>query len=257
MIPFQAFEKAVTAKTKMIAVTHASNLTGAYLSLEPLGALAQKNGAVFLVDASQTAGVVPINMRTDRIDLLAFAGHKGLLGPQGTGALISFRDYELEPLHYGGTGRDSERKEQPDSWPERYEAGTLNTPGIAGLSKGIEEVERIGIEHIYQHERALLTDLLEGLKKLKSVTCFHPREGEQLAVVAFRMEQLDSHELATILDQHYSIAVRAGLHCAPRAHLSLNTLDTGLVRVSFGPYNTKSEVERLLQALAEIEEAFL
>ena len=258
LITVKAFEKAMTEKTRMIAFSHASNVTGAYISIKPVAEIAKQKGAILLVDASQTAGTIPINMKEDGVDLLAFAGHKSLLGPQGTGVLISQYDYELNPLLHGGTGSYSELTEQPKQWPDRYEAGTLNTPGIAGLASGIDEINKLGIATIYEHENQLMQRFIAGILQLQSVTSYGPKDlSKRVAVIPFSMENIESHELAMILDEHYQIAIRAGLHCAPKTHHFLQTVETGLARVSFGPYNTEEEVEQLLQALAEIEQAFL
>lgn len=257
VITAESFEAACTEKTRMFAVTHASNVTGVVVPICELTQVAKQKGIVVLLDASQTAGTLPIHMETDGIDLLAFAGHKSLLGPQGTGVLISQNDYQLIPLLVGGTGSYSELPHQPTVWPDRYEAGTLNTPGIAGLSAGIDEVVAMGVETIYAHEQQLMTLFLEEVKSIEGLTCYGPTDlSKRVAVVSFQLSGIGSHELAIILDEHYQIAVRAGLHCAPKTHQSLNTSDTGLVRVSFGPFNTTEEVKSLVQALKEIQQAF-
>ncbi|ARK32918.1 aminotransferase class V-fold PLP-dependent enzyme [Halalkalibacter krulwichiae] len=258
IIPVSAIEEAVTEKTVMFALSHASNVTGAIIPVREISELTTKKGIVLLLDASQTAGTIVIDIEKDGIDLLAFAGHKSLLGPQGTGVLISKRDYRLSPLIVGGTGSNSELLEQPDAWPDRYEAGTLNTPGIVGLHAGVVEVERLGIEQIYLHEKELLEHFIAEAKKLSSIKLYGPKDvGQKVAVCSFSINGVSSHELAMILDEHYEIAVRAGMHCAPKAHQSMQTSEDGLVRVSFGPYNTIEEVEVLIKALTEISEAFL
>lgn len=256
-ITVEALSQACTEKTKMFALTHASNVTGAFIPIRELASIAKQKKAVVLLDASQTAGTLSINMETDGIDLLAFAGHKSLLGPQGTGVLISQKDYQLTPLLVGGTGSYSELPHQPPVWPDRFEAGTLNTPGIAGLSAGIDEVVAMGIEEIFHHEQQLMTLFLEEAKSIKGLTCYGPTDvSKRVAVLPFQLAGIGSHELAIILDEHYQIAVRAGLHCAPKTHQSLETSDSGLVRVSFGPYNTSEEVKGLVQALKDIQQAF-
>ncbi|MBP3952610.1 aminotransferase class V-fold PLP-dependent enzyme [Bacillus suaedae] len=257
MITPDVFLAEVTDRTKMFAVTHASNVTGAIFPIKELAKVATKNSIVVVVDASQTAGTLPIDIEKDGIDLLAFAGHKSLLGPQGTGVLISKQDYNLEPLIVGGTGSYSELPHQPLSWPDRYEAGTLNTPGIVGLSAGIDEINRKGISSIYEHEQQLVKTFLEQSELIEGLTVYGPRNLlERVAVISFKLDGIDSHEVAMILDDHYQIAVRAGLHCSPKIHQSMKTIDTGLIRVSFGPYNTLDEVSKLIQALKEIEAAF-
>lgn len=246
----------ITEKTKLVAVTHGSNVTGAIFPIEQWGSFLKEQEQIkFLVDASQTAGVLPIQMKDMGIDLLAFPGHKGLLGPQGVGILIVNPKIDLKPMFYGGTGAKSEDPLQPKEWPTGWESGTLNTPGIAGLSKGIDAINAKGLTAIYEHERQLALRCIEGLKKISGMEIFKSsNEEDQLGVVSFRIKGIDVHEIAYILDEHYQIAVRAGLHCAPLTHEYLKTLDTGLVRVSFGMYNTFEEVDTFLQALTEIVE---
>ncbi|MFK3936736.1 aminotransferase class V-fold PLP-dependent enzyme [Alkalihalobacillus sp. NPDC078783] len=249
--------KQVTDQTKMIVITHASNVTGAIFPIKELGEQLMDHSITVVVDASQTAGKVDIQMKRDHIDLLAVAGHKGLLGPQGTGALISYNDYDLNPLILGGTGAYSELETQPPNWPERFEAGTLNTPGIAGLLAGVQAIKAQGVEAIQSHEEALMKMFLEGMSTIEAVTCFGPTDVQKrVAVISFHMKHLASHELAMILDNHYQIAVRAGLHCSPKTHQHLQTVEEGLVRVSFGPYNTEEEVQQLIEAIKDIVEAF-
>ncbi|WYP26555.1 aminotransferase class V-fold PLP-dependent enzyme [Alkalihalobacillus sp. FSL W8-0930] len=247
----------ITDQTKMIVISHASNVTGAVFPVKELGEQLKDRSITVVVDASQTAGKLDIQMKRDHIDLLAVAGHKGLLGPQGTGALISYNDYHLKPLILGGTGAYSELETQPPNWPERYEAGTLNTPGIAGLLAGVQEIKARGVATIQAHEEALMQQFLEGMSTIDAVTCFGPTDlKKRVAVVSFHVKHIASHELAMILDNHYQIAVRAGLHCSPKTHQHLQTADEGLVRVSFGPYNTIEEVQQLIDAINDIVEAF-
>ena len=248
----------IRPNTKLIAVTHASNLTGMIMPVEEIGQLARKKGIAFLVDASQTAGILPIDMEKMNIDLLAFAGHKGLLGPQGTGALLVRKGIELTPLIVGGTGSHSEARLNPDVLPDKFESGTLNTPGIAGLLAGIREVKRLTVENVFKHEAALAAYCIERLETINKVTVYGPKATTaRLGVVAFEMEGIDCHELAMILDQHYNIAVRSGIHCTPLAHQSLGTIEKGLVRASFGITNTKEEVERFISAIKEIKEIYI
>ncbi|TSB47531.1 aminotransferase class V-fold PLP-dependent enzyme [Alkalicoccobacillus porphyridii] len=251
------FESQLTEQTKMVVVTHASNITGSIFPVAEFGLRLEKHQAIFVVDASQTAGKLNISMEHDHIDLLAFAGHKGLLGPQGTGVLISKHDYQLAPLIHGGTGTSSEEDVQPLTWPERYEAGTLNTPGIAGLLAGVKAVKLKGIDAIFEHEEALMKQFIEGISNVEDIQMVGQTSVEnRVSVVSFHVKHVPSHEVAMILDSSYQIAVRAGLHCAPRAHQHLDTIQEGLVRVSFGPYNTEEEVKQLVNALHEIVEAF-
>ncbi|MCL7747479.1 aminotransferase class V-fold PLP-dependent enzyme [Halalkalibacter alkaliphilus] len=258
IIAVEEFEKACTEKTCMFAISHASNVTGAVISISDVSKIAKEREIVVLLDASQTAGTIPIDIEKDAIDLLAFAGHKSLLGPQGTGVLISKDDYNLSPLVVGGTGNQSELLHQPHSWPNRYEAGTLNTPGIAGLSAGIDAVVEMGIEDIWKHEKELMDHFLKGLAGISGVSSYGPSDlSKRVAVIPFEIDGVESHEAAMILDEHYQIAVRAGMHCAPKTHQALQTSEKGLIRVSFGPYNTIKEVDTLLEAIEEIRMAFL
>lgn len=247
-----------TDKTKCVIVSHGSNVTGAITPIAEIGKWCKARNILFIVDASQTAGVLPIDMGEMEIDLLAFPGHKGLLGPQGTGVLIMNNDVELSPITFGGTGSYSETIEQPQASPERFESGTLNTPGIAGLSAGIDEIEKLGLETIFEHEWKLTKYCIENLEKIEGVQVFGPKKEEKrLGVIPFQMEGIEAHEAATILDQHYQIAVRAGLHCSPMAHQFLETIQQGgLIRVSFGPYNTVEEVDKLIEAIKEIKSYF-
>lgn len=249
----------ISENTKLVAVTHGSNVTGAIFPIEKWGALLKEYDHItFLVDASQTAGVIPIRMKEMGIDLLAFPGHKGLLGPQGVGVLIVDPKIDLKPMFYGGTGANSEDPMQPKIWPIGWESGTLNTPGIAGLSKGIDMINEKGLDNIYEHEHQLVKRCIAGLEKINGIEIFKsPDENKQLGVVSFRIKGIDVHEIALILDEHYDIAVRAGLHCAPLTHEYLGTIETGLVRVSFGMYNTAEEVDAFLQALQEIVDGLL
>ncbi|TLS35140.1 aminotransferase class V-fold PLP-dependent enzyme [Pseudalkalibacillus caeni] len=252
------FEKEILPETRMIIASHASNLTGMILPIEEIGELAKKRNIRFLVDASQSAGILPIHMEKMHIDLLAFPGHKGLLGPQGTGALLIGGTIDLNPLIHGGTGGASEEIGQPDEMPARFESGTLNTPGIAGLSAGIDEVNRLGIRQIFGHEWELTKRFMDGLDIIGGITYYGPEKNvERTSVVPFTIEGIDSHEIAIILDQHYQMAVRAGLHCSPIGHESIGTIEKGAVRVSFGLYNTTEEVEKLLQAIEEIKIGYL
>lgn len=244
---------ALEDNTKFIAVTHASNVTGEILPIKEIGLFAKKHGLTLLVDASQTAGILPINMDELGIDMLVFPGHKGLLGPQGTGALLLNEKMDLAPIIHGGTGSHSEQIEQPGVLPDKFESGTLNTPGIAGLLAGVKVVKERTLEAIAKHESELANYCIERLQTIENVRLYGPGQSKQrIGVVSFAIEGIDSHEIAMILDQHYGIAVRAGLHCSPMTHEEFGTIESGLIRVSFGFANTKEEVDVLIQALTEI-----
>lgn len=251
-------KKEMHEKTRLVMVTHGSNVTGDILPIREIGEVVRESDAKFAVDASQTAGVLPISMKEDLIDFLAFPGHKGLLGPQGTGVMIAGEDTVLHPVITGGTGTHSESRGQPEEWPSMMESGTMNTPGIAGLLKGIETAGEQGYERISSHEEGLAKYLISELKEVPGLETVEPLNGEKrLGVVAINTSPLNSHELAMILDDHYNIAVRAGLHCSPLVHDYLNTSEHGLLRVSFGLFNTMEEIDALIEALKEIMEHML
>lgn len=252
-LDLQGLEQMMSSKTKLIVATHVSNLTGSILPIGEIGAIARKKGVAFLVDASQSAGAIPINVEAMHIDLLAFPGHKGLYGPQGTGALYIAPSLQLTPLLHGGTGSQSEEIDQPSVRPDRYESGTVNTPGIAGLKVGLEFIHEIGIEKIWEHEQELTRYALQALQQLKGIQIYGPDlDVPRAPVIPLNMTGVDAQELAYILDQHYGIATRAGMHCTPLGHQSIQTLETGAVRISFGYFNQTSEIDQFVQALQEI-----
>jgi cysteine desulfurase family protein len=254
----ELIEATMTEHTKLVIVTHGSNVTGEILPLKEISEVVSEHNALLCVDASQTAGIVDINMATMGIDMLAFPGHKGLMGPQGTGVLMVKKHVALRPLIVGGTGDASESPEQPETWPERLESGTINTPGIAGLLKGIEAIHDMGIKTIYEHEKKLAIRCIDGLNAIGGIEIVGPdTHHERLGVVSFLVKGVGPHEMAIILDNHYHIAVRAGLHCSPLAHQVCGSSETGLVRASFGLYNTLDEVDTFLSAVAEIKEGLL
>lgn len=251
-----SIEKEIKAETKLIAMSHGSNVTGSIIPIDEIMQLAKKHELVTLIDASQTAGHMPINMKKQGIDMLAFSGHKGLMGPQGTGMLLIEGNINLEPLHHGGTGTYSDSPEQPDQWPEKMESGTLNTPGIAGLYEAFLAYEKRMNENV-PRETILATELARKLKAIPDIVCYTP-DSEKLAlpIVAFNLKDVDSQEIATILDSHYDIAVRAGLHCSPLTHEMLYTTKQGVIRASLGFYNTEEEVDTFVQAIEEIVSAY-
>lgn len=252
-------KRSLQSNTKLLVINHASNLTGHILPLDDLIKEAKKRDIKVLIDASQTAGVLPINMKKQSIDMLAIPGHKGLLGPQGIGALIIEGDVNLQPQIHGGTGGfHSQSIEQPDIWPDKYESGTLNVPGIAGLNAALKVLEKWGLNEIVSRETLLTTHCLSGLSQIDGIKVYGPNSKEErIGVVAFNVSDIFSQEVAIILDQHYNIAVRGGLHCTPLSHETNKTLDEGgAVRVSFGPYNTLEEVDFFLKAIKEIIEGF-
>ncbi|WP_018131414.1 aminotransferase class V-fold PLP-dependent enzyme [Effusibacillus pohliae] len=246
-------EESFRKNTKLLVVTHASNLTGRILPIEQLGWIARRHNVKFMVDASQTAGFWPIDVEAMNIDLLAFPGHKSLYGPQGTGGLYIHPELDLVPLLHGGTGGQSELAEQPPTRPDRYESGTRNTVGIAGLGAGLKFIEETGLETIRKHEEQLTRLLIEELSAIPGLALYGPdRDQPRCPVVSFSMEGYDANEVGFILDTHYQIAVRAGLHCSPLAHETVGTIRTGLVRASLGYFNTEQEIGELVRALKEI-----
>lgn len=237
-------------ETKMVVCCHSSNVLGSILPIGEIGSIAKDHGALFLVDAAQSAGVVGINAAAMQIDLLAFPGHKGLLGPQGTGGLYIHPSVDLEPLLHGGTGSQSENADQPDVRPDRYEAGTQNTAAVAGLLAGVNRVKRIGVEAIYQKEWRLAQLLMEGLARIPGLTLLGPPMGvERTGVVSFVIKGVDSAEIAFRLDREFGIAVRPGMHCSPLAHEAAGTMGSGAVRASVGVDTSEAEVEEMLDAM--------
>lgn len=248
-----AVAKLIREDTRLIVCNHASNVLGSLLPVEEVARIARENDVPLLVDAAQTAGRYPIDVEAAGIHYLAFTGHKELFGPQGTGGLYVAPGWEVEPLTYGGTGSVSESAEQPDFLPDRYESGTLNAWGLAGLRAGVDFVSRSGVERVREHERSLTERLLDGLESLEKVSIYGPRNWEhRIGVVSFNLEGISSSELAYLLDERYGICVRSGLHCSPLAHTTAGTLREGTVRVSFSFLNTVEEVDYLLMALEEI-----
>ncbi len=246
-------EAAIRPATRLIAVTHASNVSGVVQPIDEIGEVARKHGVAFLVDAAQSAGVLPIDVRAANVDLLALSGHKGPLGPPGTGVLYVSKRVELEPLKEGGTGTVSESEEQPLDRPSRYESGTPNTVGIAGLGAGLKHVLAKGVETIGRHERELAVRLLEGLATNPKVTVFGPSAAaDRIGVVSFRIDGWSPGEVGAVLDQAFDIKIRTGLHCAPAAHKTLGTFPQGTVRASVGCFNTLDDIDALLDAVGRI-----
>lgn len=251
------FLNAIRPETRLIAISHASNLTGVILPIEEIGAIAKERGITFLVDASQSAGVLPIDVEQMGIQMLAFPGHKGLYGPQGTGGLYVQGSIDLEPLIHGGTGSQSEAIDQPTTRPDRFESGTANTVGLAGLLAGVQFVKEKGIEQIHQHEWGLAKQAITRLKEIEGVEVYGPSlDVERVGVVAFNVKEADAAEVSFILDQQFSIATRAGYHCTPLGHQTAGTELRGAVRASFGVFNTTEDVDALIAAIKEISAAF-
>jgi cysteine desulfurase family protein len=244
---------ALTRRTRLIALTHASNVLGTVQPVAAVGRLAREHDLLFLVDAAQTAGVVPIDVQDLGIDLLAFPGHKSLLGPTGTGALYVGPRVKLQAWREGGTGGDSSSETQPRDLPYYLEGGTPNVLGVAGLAAGIRYVMERGLAAIHDHELDLVERLWRRLDELPSYQVFgHRDRGRRVATLSFRSEALPAAELGGILDQSFDVAIRPGLHCAPYIHRALGTFPDGTVRVSPGPFSTPQDIDHLAAALAEI-----
>lgn len=248
-------EEAIRDQTKLVVCTHASNVTGAIQPIEEIAAIVEKKSCYFLVDAAQSAGVLPIDLRNTPIDFLAMTGHKSLYGLQGVGVLFLRNPEVLPVVKAGGTGSRSQDLIQPVVMPDRFEPGTLNTPGILGLREGIKFILGEGIENLYQTEWDLTQKLIEGLKKIPQVKVYGPKLGEpRVPVVSFNLSDLDSAELSYILDEEYEIVTRGGLHCAPLIHRKLGTLNQGAVRVSLSAFTTEKEIQAVIQAIQIISD---
>ncbi|UQZ34186.1 cysteine desulfurase [Paenibacillus sp. PK3_47] len=249
----QQLKKSFKPNTKMVICNHSSNLLGSILPIGEIGDIVKSQGAVFLVDAAQSAGSLDIDVGKMNIDLLAFPGHKGLLGPQGTGGIYISPALDLEPLMLGGTGSQSENSAQPAVRPDRYEAGTQNAVGIAGLLAGVRKIKSLGLSTIHEQEWQLTQKLMEGLSGIPGMRILGPDIGApRSGIVSFIIEGQDSADIAYRLDRDYNIAVRAGMHCTPLAHQAADTLKSGAVRASVGPSTTNEEITKMLDAMVEL-----
>lgn len=252
-IDARAMAAAIDSRTRLVVVTHASNVVGTISPIAEIISLAHERGVPVLVDAAQTAGSVPIDVRALGVDLLAAPGHKGLYGPQGTGFLYIAPGLDVEPILFGGTGSRSDLETMPDFAPDRYEAGTQNTPGIAGLGAGVEFLLERGVERVRMHEVSLVRRLMDGLAKIEGLTLYGPRDPERkTGVVLFTLDGIDPAEIGDRLDAEFEIAVRVGVHCAPQAHRTLGTFPLGGVRMSPGFFNTDAEIDQAVDAVCRI-----
>ena len=247
-------EKEICAQTKLVVCTHASNVTGAIQPIEEIAVITKAKGVLFLVDAAQSAGLIPIDLSTSKIDFLAITGHKSLYGPQGIGALYVRDPRSLPVIKTGGTGSRSSDLLQPDVMPDRFESGTLNTPGILGLQMGLDFVQTEGQEKLYAQEYNLVQVLMKGLNEISGVEIYGPLIGQpRVPVVSFNIGDLDSAEIGYVLDDKFKIVVRGGLHCAPLIHRRMGTLRQGAVRVSLGAFNVREEIDCLVEAIRAIQ----
>ncbi|WP_431523707.1 aminotransferase class V-fold PLP-dependent enzyme [Paenibacillus pabuli] len=253
VIDLVQLERMFRPNTRLVVCTHSSNLLGSILPIGEISLICRKHGATFLVDAAQSAGIMPVNVQQLGIDMLAFPGHKGLLGPQGTGGLYIAPELDLEPLLHGGTGSQSEAIQQPLVRPDRYEAGTPNTVGMAGLAAGVRHVMGVTPESIYKHEWELTQYMMQGLSSVPGIRMLGPElEQPRTGLVSFTVEGHDSAQLAFQLDRRYGIAVRSGFHCTPLAHESAGTTLSGAVRASVGYTTTSQEIDALIHAVNEL-----
>ena len=254
-INYADFETLLRPATRGIVCTHASNLTGNLLDLKRIGAFAADHGLLLVVDASQTAGAYPIDMQEMGISVLCFTGHKGLMGPQGTGGLCIAEGVELRPWKVGGSGVQSYSRSHPLEMPTRLEAGTLNGHGIAGLGAGVDYILKTGVNAIHQHEIGLARRFYEGVKALPGVQVYGDFSSwERTAIVTLNIADDDSGAVSDALWEDYGIATRPGAHCAPRMHQALGTVEQGAVRFSFSLFNTEAEVDAAIRAVKELSE---
>lgn len=245
--------KSIRPATKLIAVTHASNVIGTILPIEEIGRIAKDNGVLFLVDAAQTAGTYPVDVICSNIDLLVFTGHKGLFGLQGTGGLYIREGITLTPLRFGGTGSQSELDTQPDVLPDKYESGTPNLVGITGLGTAVRFILKEGLDKIRAHEMKLTSKLLFGLEEVKDVTIYGPKDASrQVATISINIKNYSPTEVGACLEEKFGLITRTGLHCSLWAHQTIGTFPKGTVRLSLGYFNTKEEIDYTIRAIKSI-----
>lgn len=252
-ICYEDFEKEIRPNTKAIVCTHGSNLTGNLLDIERIGAIAKRHGVLFVVDASQTAGVFPIDVKQMHIDILCFTGHKALLGPQGTGGIYVREGVEVRPLLSGGSGVQTYLRSHPPQMPTALESGTLNGHGIAGLGAAVHYLLETGIQTIRDKELELMMAFYEAVREIPGITVYGDfSSSDRCAIVALNIRDYDSGEVSDALSEHYGIATRPGAHCAPLMHKALGTVEQGAVRFSFSYFNTIKEITIAVSALREL-----
>ncbi len=246
-------KKHISKNTKLIACTLSSNVNGTIMPIREIGRIAAERGILFLLDASQGLGSMEVDLEKNNISMLAFPGHKGLYGPQGTGGLYVSPEVRLNPLMSGGTGSKSEYLYQPELLPDKYESGTLNTPGIVGLGAGVEFIRKTGVSAIKNQKNSLTKRLYDGLSQNKNIRIYSSENvNENSGIIAFNVRDADSSEISTQLDKRYSIECRSGQHCAPLVHRHFNTTKTGMVRLSVGFFNTINEIDNTISAIHRI-----
>ena len=252
-ICYEDFEKEIRTETKAIVTTHGSNLTGNLLDIGRIGAIAEKHGLLYIVDVSQTAGVFPIDVRKMHIDVLCFTGHKGLLGPQGTGGIYVREGVEIRPLLSGGSGVQTYLRKHPPQMPTLLEAGTLNGHGIAGLGAAVRYLREVGLDTIRAKEQELMMTFYGAVREIPGITVYGDfSDSNRCAIVTLNIRDYDSGEVSDALSEQYGIATRPGAHCAPLMHKALGTVRQGAVRFSFSHYNTKEEIQIAVSALREL-----
>lgn len=252
-ICYEAFEKEIRPNTRAIVTTHGSNLTGNLLDVERIGAIAKKHNLIYIVDASQTAGVFDIDVRRMHIDILCFTGHKGLLGPQGTGGIYVREGVEVRPLLSGGSGVQTYLRTHPSQMPIALEAGTLNGHGIAGLGAAVRYLQETGLPAIRAKEQELMLAFYEAVREIPGITVYGDfTDPNRCAIVTLNVRDYDSGTVSDALSTQYGIATRPGAHCAPLMHKALGTVEQGAVRFSFSYYNTKEEIKIAVAALREL-----
>ena len=251
-IDYAGFERLMRPNTKLIVCTHASNLTGNLIDLARVSEIAHAHGALLVADAAQTAGTRVVDMEALGVDVLCFTGHKGLMGPQGTGGLCIREGVEIAPFKVGGTGVQTYLPSQPEQYPTRLEAGTLNGHGIAGLSAAVDYLNEVGLDAIHAKEIALMRRFYEGVREIDGVTVYGDFSGDRAAIVALNIRDYDSGEVSDTLSEEHGIATRSGAHCAPRMHEALGTKERGAVRFSFSWFNTDSEIDAAIAAVREL-----
>jgi cysteine desulfurase/selenocysteine lyase len=250
------FSLALDRPVKLVCVVHASNAIGTIVPIGEIGRICKERRVPFMVDAAQTAGSLPIDVQRDNVDLLAFTGHKGLLGPTGTGGLVlgpGFDERKIAPLVFGGTGSKSDRETQPDFLPDCFESGTPNIAGLAGLSESVRWIAQRGVDLIRAHEMGLASRLIAGLGAIGGVTLYGMTDpARRTAAVSFRIDGVDNAAVAGRLSEEFDVMCRAGLQCAPRAHMTMGTFPAGTVRLSIGPFNTEEDIDAALSAVGKI-----
>lgn len=252
LIDYDQLEDLIRPNTRMIIANHSSNVTGNLLDIDRIGRLCKDCDILLTVDAAQTAGVIPIDMKKSHIDVLAFTGHKSLFGPQGIGGVIINPSIDIYPIITGGTGIDTFNTHQPESMPTVLESGTINTHSIIGLLAGIEYIEERGIKKLRDYQLELSQRFYDGIKDLEGLRFYGDYTGDRTAIVAFNIGDVTSSDVASILDERYKIAVRGGAHCAPLLHEDLGTVEQGIVRFSFSSMNTKDEINYAIKAITEL-----